>query len=440
MLLGARQFFAARKAAPLPYDYEVQYLESTGTQWLDTGIYPTSDIGAKMVVAPLLGNAGDSCALFCGSDSWRWGFGFRFYGTIQISCLSRSTAFQNADWIPYGSVKEVSYNFANEKKAYLDGSLVYDNIPYGTVESPGPIWMFGGNYNGTNELWRGSKMRVYSCQMTNNGVLVRDFIPVRVGSGASAVGYMYDRVSGTLFGVQGTGAFGMGPDVTPAFGYVQTGLVAMWDGIENAGWGTHDGSATSWTDLIGSVPMANSSFGTDYAIPTGNTMSASNLYPFKITGDFTLHGCLVNAPRAWYNSTEFGIGTGAGLENGFALSARDGAINYDVCYRKSYSGTVECKVTTGTSAGQAYSCDIVFDYAAKSYAVYVNGVQAGTATLPEGAWNLDNVNCSIGYGIFNNFNGMGGFKTHNILYYSRALTAAEIAANYAIDKQRFNLP
>ena len=42
--------------------------------------------------------------------------------------------------------------------------------------------------------------------------LERDFIPVRVGSGANAVGYMYDRVSGQLFGNAGTGAFVIGPD------------------------------------------------------------------------------------------------------------------------------------------------------------------------------------------------------------------------------------
>ena len=41
--------------------------------------------------------------------------------------------------------------------------------------------------------------------------------------------------------------------------YVQDGLVAMWDGIENAGWGVHDASATTWTDLIGGItPTANS--------------------------------------------------------------------------------------------------------------------------------------------------------------------------------------
>ena len=42
-----------------------------------------------------------------------------------------------------------------------------------------------------------------------NDILVRDLIPVRVGN----VGYMYDKVSGQLFGNSGTGNFILGPDV-----------------------------------------------------------------------------------------------------------------------------------------------------------------------------------------------------------------------------------
>ena len=33
--------------------------------------------------------------------------------------------------------------------------------------------------------------------------------------------------------------------------YVQDGLVACWDGYENAGTGLHDPSATTWKDLVG---------------------------------------------------------------------------------------------------------------------------------------------------------------------------------------------
>jgi hypothetical protein len=42
-----------------------------------------------------------------------------------------------------------------------------------------------------------------------NSVLIRDIIPVRVGN----VGYMYDNVSGQLFGNAGTGNFILGNDI-----------------------------------------------------------------------------------------------------------------------------------------------------------------------------------------------------------------------------------
>lgn len=44
----------------------------------------------------------------------------------------------------------------------------------------------------------------------DNGVLVRDYIPVRVGQ----TGYLFDNVSKQLFGNAGTGAFVIGPDKT----------------------------------------------------------------------------------------------------------------------------------------------------------------------------------------------------------------------------------
>ena len=48
-----------------------------------------------------------------------------------------------------------------------------------------------------------------------------------------------------------TGAWAKAGDRLPtARDYVQDGLIAMWDGIENAGWGVHDPNATVWKDLI----------------------------------------------------------------------------------------------------------------------------------------------------------------------------------------------
>jgi hypothetical protein len=51
-------------------------------------------------------------------------------------------------------------------------------------------------------------MRLYYFKIYSNNGLVRDLIPVRVGQ----VGYMYDKVSGQLFGNSGTGEFILGAD------------------------------------------------------------------------------------------------------------------------------------------------------------------------------------------------------------------------------------
>ena len=39
--------------------------------------------------------------------------------------------------------------------------------------------------------------------------------------------------------------------ILPASSYIQDGLIAMYDGIENAGAGQHSDSATTWKDLSG---------------------------------------------------------------------------------------------------------------------------------------------------------------------------------------------
>ena len=55
-----------------------------------------------------------------------------------------------------------------------------------------------------------NKVLLYSFSIEANSKAILDLIPVRVGD----VGYMYDRVSGQLFGNQGTGDFIIGPDKT----------------------------------------------------------------------------------------------------------------------------------------------------------------------------------------------------------------------------------
>ena len=99
-------------------------------------------------------------------------------------------------------------NYSNSRNFHVDedGGTTYDyalgTLPFTPTLH---ILLFGFNNNGVAD---GKPTRLYAFQVTQGSALIMDMIPVRVGS----VGYMYDRVSGRLFGNDGTGAFVVGPD------------------------------------------------------------------------------------------------------------------------------------------------------------------------------------------------------------------------------------
>ena len=53
------------------------------------------------------------------------------------------------------------------------------------------------------------KMRLYSLVFSRNNVILRNFIPVRVGQ----VGCLYDKVSGQIFRDVGNGSYVLGNDI-----------------------------------------------------------------------------------------------------------------------------------------------------------------------------------------------------------------------------------
>jgi hypothetical protein len=197
MLIGARNAVWGGKR--LPYDAEVEYLESTGTQWIDTGLLCS---GADEV----------SISCFIPSDdglgtSIFWGAG----GNSRVWATSGYCRFGNENMI------DITY-----KRLLNNWNTIRLNQSTGIVNGASlsmSIGTFQGKSNLTSLIFRGNdmlsnippSMKVSSFFWKRNGVLILDLIPVRVGN----VGYMYDKVSGKLFGNAGTGDFVLGPDVVP---------------------------------------------------------------------------------------------------------------------------------------------------------------------------------------------------------------------------------
>ena len=82
--------------------------------------------------------------------------------------------------------------------------------PAATFDAIYTMELFARNSNGTVGNGK-TKMKLYSCQVYDNGTLVRDFKPCY--RNADKVAGLYDTVSGTFFENQGTGEFLIGGEI-----------------------------------------------------------------------------------------------------------------------------------------------------------------------------------------------------------------------------------
>jgi hypothetical protein len=115
--------------------------------------------------------------------------------------------------------------------------------------------MFARN-KGSGTIGNYSKAKVYYCKIWNGGNLVFDAIPVRVGQ----VGYMYDRVSGQLFGNSGSGDFVLGNDVSGGGDEQVTVLDSLdSENIITFNTGISLTAANTWS--VDSVPDASTAWG-----------------------------------------------------------------------------------------------------------------------------------------------------------------------------------
>ena len=194
-----------------PYDARIEYLESRANCYINTGINAANNIGLELEYVDTY-NYGNCSNYVIGARVTQ-------NSTILYS-ISGATA-TNAVSVTYnGSSNTLSYTrkkndkyhaIVNAHGSTMDWEITINdtNIQLGTINGTDlgttntPICMFGFNASNIKQY-----TRLYYLKMKRNGVIVRDFIPVRVGT----VGCLYDRVSRSLFYNTGSGTFVLGPD------------------------------------------------------------------------------------------------------------------------------------------------------------------------------------------------------------------------------------
>lgn len=197
-LLNRRRYMGGGSEEPLPQGaVRVEYLESTGTQYIVTDIY--FDFSTEYELVFGFGNI-SSRQLFTGIS----GFNGDGYWAV-----TSSGYVENTYNIPS------SVNVANGVHTFIRsaGVKTVDGTPISIASVADIAWFNRPTYplcfftyqNGQTNKGNG---KFYQAIIRNNGAVVHNLIPVRIGQ----VGYMYDNVSGELFGNEGTGDFILGND------------------------------------------------------------------------------------------------------------------------------------------------------------------------------------------------------------------------------------
>lgn len=217
MIVAAHQTMMAPQGAPLPYDAEVEYVESTGMQYVDTGVVGATPCRIQIrfaITSPgayttLFGINQSSVRLTGPTNSAGAKLGIGYGSYVGYQYTFSTGVFADGDWVFDPAATSFSINgTALSTNTFADG---IDHSPY-TI----PLFCYRSYSNPS--LYRISA-RIASCTIRQGSglPLVRDYIPVRIGT----TGYLYDRANPTggpngngLYGNAGTGSFTLGPDKT----------------------------------------------------------------------------------------------------------------------------------------------------------------------------------------------------------------------------------
>ncbi|MBQ9540017.1 MAG: hypothetical protein IJU89_01170 [Alphaproteobacteria bacterium] len=222
--------FANAFSANLPSGYtELEYIKTTGTQYINTGINNTGSIGFETEVsADIYGRELGLIATSTSSSGPHYVMQAHS-GSLKFYWANGSGPIIFTD---DHNMHHVSFNTTGDTKAYTDGTLV------GTITSGlfptdinYPFYLFARDVAGRLKSDSAGQFTCKYFKIYRDGNLIAHFVPAKNSSGVIG---MYDTVSGTFFTNQGTGEFIAGPEVsiriattaynTARFNSVQTDL------------------------------------------------------------------------------------------------------------------------------------------------------------------------------------------------------------------------
>ena len=249
---------------------QLEYLESTGTQYIDTGI--TDQAMRWTIVAQRVDTTGGEMLVWGLGPSWgQYMSTFRDYRGWNVR--ERDVYYGHAN----DKVTVTHEVVGSDANFYVNNTLVDTLIHINRTNSS--AYLFG--------VISGTKFdypfigKIFSAKAYKNNAPVRDFIPARRDSDGELG--MYDMISGNFFTNDGTGTFVAGPDggttvQTYTYGVgTTTNPTTTRAHSTFAGWCTDAGLTNcAATQTIGTTATGDKTFYAKYLCDTGYSTNVSN--------------------------------------------------------------------------------------------------------------------------------------------------------------------
>lgn len=188
----------------LPSGYtQLEYIQSSGAQYINTGFNPASTSRA-VVDFEFLQN-GTVSPFMCRNSS----LSGEMFGVFNISGRLRSDYGTTKVSFPTSLSPLQRLIYDRNKNTCTVGDQSVTNTA-ASFSSARPLFLFASNDNSTAAYFATGKL--YSCQLYNDGTLVRNFIPCKNAN--EEIG-LYDTVYSVFYANAGSGSFTAGPEIIP---------------------------------------------------------------------------------------------------------------------------------------------------------------------------------------------------------------------------------
>ena len=187
------------------YYTNIEYLESTGTQYIDTGVKFNNDTDKFELVYQVSDAQGN---YFIAGSGWLepgkiWVYSYRTGNRLSIYITD--TSGSQREFYGFAGTDTLKHLITYDaKKLYVDGTLKADNSPYTFGETPFNFSLF----NSINSSGYYAKTKIYSFKMWKSGVLTRNMIPCYRKSDNKPG--LYDIINNKFYINAGTGEFTKG--------------------------------------------------------------------------------------------------------------------------------------------------------------------------------------------------------------------------------------